>query len=112
MKVQQQGEVYIERIDTLPGGLTAFEETNGNGAYIISHSEKGHHHVIDCADAEVMGDTRSGMDILYAVVKTRTSMYQTASVAHDKAPMTPGNYKLTISREYDPFAEQVRRVAD
>lgn len=113
MNVQQQGEVRIERVDEMPEGLIPFTEKDEAGRFIISHSEKGHHHVIP-GDCEVVERPMSdGLRQIYAIVKNPdAAMIQTASEAHEKAPMPPGIYKLTISREYDPFAQQARRVAD
>lgn len=117
-KVQQQGEVRIERIDSLPDDLKPFEEKTANGAsFIIAHSERGHHHVLDVADCEVMErplppEFGEGMSVLYAIVKNPTEMRQDASVPHETAPMEPGIYQLTISTEVDPFTKQARRVAD
>ena len=118
MKVQQQGEVRIEKIEALPEGLSKFEDlTDNKKSYIISHSEKGHHHVLDCADCEVLerqlpAEFGEGMKVLYAIVKNPTSMRQDAAVPHDVAPMEPGIYELIISTEVDPFTKQARRVAD
>lgn len=117
MKVQQQGEVRIEKIDDLPDGLNPFTETNAKGSYIISHSEKGHHHVIDADNVQVLERPLSpefgkGMRILYAIVSEPTVMYQDANVPHEPAQMPAGVYELTISVETDPFTKQARRVAD
>ncbi|MEL6388394.1 MAG: hypothetical protein AAFR00_13670 [Pseudomonadota bacterium] len=115
MQTQQQGEVYIRRIEELPDvPMANFKERDKADAYIISHSEKGHHHVIPGCDADVMVAERPGdaMRILYAIVKNPTAMVQTAAVAHEEAPLAPGIYELRISREYDPFADQIREVAD
>lgn len=108
--VQQQGEVRIEMVDCIPECLPEHDELNADGAYIISHSEKGHHHVLERSAATVYRS--SNANILYAIVENPTAMKQTATVAHKEAPMAPGMYRLTISREYDPFADEVRRVAD
>ncbi len=117
-QVFQQGEVRIERIEDLPDGLEPFTEKTSNGkAFIISHSERGHHHVLDCADCEIMErklpeEFGAGMRILYAIIKEPTEMRQDAAVPHDTQPMEPGNYQLTISTEVDPFTKQARMVAD
>ena len=113
MHTQQQGEVRIQRIDQLPEGLTPAQERDAQGRWIISHSEKGHHHVLP-ADVEVLERPMSdGLKQLYAIVKNPgAAMIQTASVAHEAAEMPPGLYELTISREYDPFGQQTRRVVD
>jgi len=69
--IAAQGEVRIFRIDALPECIeTKATKKNKAGAHIISHSEKGHHHVLP-ADAVVMERTDNipaGMQILYALL--------------------------------------------
>lgn len=113
--IAAQGEVRVYKINALPKGITTKRpERNAVGAAIISHSESGHHHVI--ADAEVLERTDNvpaGMAILYAICKDPTSLAQDAATPHKSIPLEGGSiYELRVAREYDPFAEQARRVAD
>lgn len=110
-----QGEIYARKIDELPDGLEAFSEKDANGAWIISHSESGHHHVIDAPGVMVMERTKdvpTGMRILYAIVDEPASLKQDAANAHEAHDMDLGIYEMRVSREYDPFLQQARRVAD
>lgn len=113
--IAQQGEVKVFKIDRLPDGMTTKPvERDRNGAAIISHSESGHHHVIGGADViERTDNVPAGMAILYAIVKDPTALKQDAPTPHGEIPLDADSiYELRISREYDPFAEQARRVAD
>lgn len=113
--IGQQGEVRIIRIDHLPEGMEIKPvERDAQGRYIVSHSESGHHHVLP-ADCEVMERTDnvpSGMQTLYSIVSNPGSLTQTAAAGHKEIALAPGIYEFRISREFDPFAEQTRRVAD
>lgn len=108
-----QGEITIIKIDALPEGMaTKPVERNGSG-HIISHSESGHHHVL--TGGEVMERTDNvpaGMQIIYALLDAPASLVQDATVPHDGYDLDPGTYMFKIAREFDPFAEQARRVAD
>ena len=112
--IAQQGEAKVFRIDALPQGMqTRAPERNAKGHAIISHSESGHHHVV--ADAEVIervDNVPAGMAILYAIVKNPTALRQDAASPHEQINLEPGLYEFRVSREFDPFAEQIRRVAD
>lgn len=109
--IQAQGEVYARRIDALPEGLTPVAPEEG--VVIVAHSEQGHHHVLDAAHAEVLErPATDGLRILYAVVREPTALRQTAASPHEEMRLEPGIYELRLAREYDPFADQVRRVAD
>ena len=104
-----QGEVTIYRIDALPDGLIPTSvERNSNG-WIISHSEKGHHHLL--TGGEVM-ERPGAMRVLYAILKEPASFVQDAPVPHEAHSLPEGLYEFRIAREYDPFADQVRQVRD
>ena len=115
MKAFAQGEIYARSIDALPENLTPFTEKDQKGRWIVSHSETGHHHLLDAPGVEVMERTQDvpeGMRILYAIVKEPTRLWQDASAPHEAHNMPPGIYELRIAREYDPLMEQARQVAD
>lgn len=111
--IANQGEIRIDRIDAMPEAETKpFTEKNAKG-FIISHSEQGHHHILR-GDVDVLErvEAPAGAKILYAIVKEPTKLFQDAAVPHDPVDLGPGLYEFRIKREYDPFAEQARRVAD
>lgn len=109
--IGQQGEVRIEKIDALPANLKPFAERTGKG-WIISHSENGNHHLLTGGDVMERVDAPAGMRVLYAILKEPASLIQDASAPHQGFDLEPGIYAFRVSREYDPFAEQARRVAD
>ncbi len=108
-----QGEITLFRVSELPAGLTVHNEKDKRGRPIISHSESGHHHILDCA-AQVMErpNPPSGMRILYALLDAPAALVQDAEDAHERHDLSAGIYEFRIAREYDPFTEQARQVAD
>lgn len=44
-----QGDVYFIRRDAIPVGYSPTEPTSGK--YVVAHSETGHHHVVNAAEA-------------------------------------------------------------
>ena len=55
----------------------------------------------------------AGLRILYAIVREPGAVLrQTAAREHESISLAPGIYEMRVSREYDPFREQARRVAD
>jgi len=80
MRTQQQGEVYMNRIESIPNRETLKAvPSEQNGHIIISHSEKGHNHVLDSRYVDVLERTENvpvGMRILYAIVKDPTSLVE------------------------------------
>lgn len=109
----QQGEVRIIKIDALPERMTTKPVERIAGGFIISHSESGHHHLL--SGGEVMERTDNvpaGMQVFYAILDTPQSFAQDAANPHGSYEMNPGIYEMRVSREFDPFSEMARRVAD
>lgn len=109
--IAQQGEAKIYRISEIPAGEHTPVAKNHEGAWIVSHSEQGHHHVIDGGD--VMERTErvpEGMKILYALLKEPTALRQDAHVPHAPVPLEPGLYEIRIQRE--SFNGNFRTVQD
>ena len=111
--IGQQGEVRIVKIDALPVKMeTKPVEKIGSG-FIISHSENGHHHVLTGGDVmERTNDVPAGMSIIYAILNDPQSLIQDAAAPHGGFDLEPGVYEFRLSREFNPFAEEARRVAD
>lgn len=108
-----QGEVTIIRISAIPDGVsTGPVERTSRGA-IISHSESGHHHILTGGDVvERTSDVPAGMRVLYAILDAPASLIQDAATPHAGYDLPPGVYEFRCAREFDPFSEQARRVAD
>jgi hypothetical protein len=114
-KVSAQGEITTDAVDRLPEGATLRKVLPVNGRLVVSHSEQGHHHYIPAADAELLERTDNvpaGMQIFYSIVKNPTALKQSAATPHEQIALEARIYRHRISREFDPFAEQARRVAD
>lgn len=111
-----QGEITIIQIDAIPPGIQTrpATERNAAGQVIISHSESGNHHVVTGGEVLERIDDKvpAGMAILYAMFDGPESLFQDAAVPHGGYDLPAGTYEFRISREFDPFAEQARRVAD
>lgn len=108
-----QGEISIRRIDTLPPGVKPFEPENGK--YIIGHSETGHHHVLVTDKPKVFqaASAPQGMRILYAVLEQSADLvHMRGHDTHETIHHDPGIYEYRIGREFDPYAELARQVAD
>ena len=111
--IGQQGEVRIIKIDAIPEDMETKKADRVAKGYVISHSESGHHHVLTGGDVmERTSGVPAGMQILYAILESPEALIQDAAVPHGGYDLEAGIYEFRISREFDPFAEQARRVAD
>ncbi len=112
--IGNQGEIRVDQIDKLPEGMTTVDVERIAKGYIISHSESGHHHLLD-GDVKVIertNDIPAGMKMIYAIVNEPSRLHQDAATPHKPIDLDPGIYEMRIKREFDPFTEQARRVAD
>ena len=110
-----QGEITVFPVieGVMPAGLAAMNEKDKLGRPIISHSENGNHHILDRAVAVMeKPDAPVGMRIFYALLEQPAALIQDASDAHGSHELPAGLYEFRIAREFDPFTEQARRVAD
>lgn len=108
-----QGEITIIKIDTIPQGIETKQAERVAKGWIISHSESGHHHVLTGGDVmERTSAVPAGMQILYAILDNPEALIQDAATPHGGYDLAAGTYEFRISREFDPFSEQARRVAD
>ena len=115
--IGDQGEVMIRMVTegTIPDGCTAFNERDRLGRIILSHSEKGNHHVLDDPDVMVMEQTvgvPAGMRFFYALLDKPTRLIQDAGDGHEPHNLPANLYQFRIRREFDPLMQQARQVAD
>ena len=114
-RIGAQGEIMIDELKSLPSFKTKpATEKNAQGQWIISHSEQGNHHVLDggARVLERVEDVPRGMRIFYAILDGPGQLVQDTNGGHESYDLAGKFYEFRISREYDPFAEQARRVAD
>lgn len=108
-----QGEVTIFKISALPEGVQVKPVERATKGFIISHSEQGHHHLLTGGSVmERTDNVPAGMQIFYGILDMPEKFIQDAPTPHKSYDLDPGIYAFHVAREFNPFAEQVRRVAD
>ena len=115
-----QGELRVYKIAALPDNIgSARPNKDRNGAFILAHSEKGHHHVIggnvdviEHTEMQTIGAQTLAMRTLYAIVKAPTALHQTATEGHADLMLAEGIYAIRADVEFDPFADEIREVQD
>lgn len=110
-EVIQQGEVRIKRIADLSNTKELKKVNKPKGGYILSHSESGHHHIL--RDGELLERKgREGLEMFYAILDNPSKITQDAANPHEDQNLPAGIYDIRISREYNPFLKEARRVSD
>lgn len=99
----RQGEVLLQPVKSLPKG-----EISTKKDYVVSHSETGHHHVLE-GEVEVV-ETQD--ETFLNLRKAMQLVHKKSADGHDTLTVKPGKYLVRHKSEYDPFREVVRRVQD
>ena len=103
-----QGDIYVRRIDKLPKG--AIKVVPLNGQVTVTHSETGHHHVMDAEAVTMYKLPDSIMDCLLVVDKPTTLEHLREFDKHEPILFDKGIYHVRRQQEYTP--EGLRRVED
>lgn len=114
MKVIQQGEVRFKYIgETLPeGNYTPIKKESSKG-FILSHSENGNHHILTGGEVLEKPTTLNGLKKFMAVITGTEQLIQdTGNNPHKTHEIGAGVWEVTISREFNPYLQEARRVAD
>lgn len=103
-----QGDVIIRRSDTIPE--TAIRIAPDGDRIIVTHSETGHHHVMEADRVELYQDADNPLIAWLRVNRPATLEHLRPHDTHEPIMFEPGIYKVRRQREYTP--EGWRRVAD
>ena len=102
----RQGDVFIERLDSLTSTNLKARPRQGGRLILAAGSVTGHHHAIAGEHAELFDlEGRPNMVIL--------EVRETSDLTHEEhaaIPIPPGLYRVSIQKEYSPQA--IRNVAD
>ncbi len=103
-----QGDIYISRVAALPKG--AIKTDAEHGRVIVTHSETGHHHVMDADSVTMYRLPDSIMDCLLVVDRPTELRHLRDHDTHEPILFEKGIYHVRRQREYTP--EGLRRVED
>lgn len=103
--VAAQGDLLIVRIDRLPDDIKPLSAERG--AYIVAHSETGHHHVIDAVpNVKWFTGGDSMVSYLQVVEATDTTECLLRHLrefdTHETIKIPSGTFELRRQEEYSP----------
>jgi len=106
-----QGDVLLIPIAALPDTAMATAETE-NGAYIVTHSETGHHHVVkERPTVRMFNDTMNVFRSWLVIEHDPVELEHLRSFdKHESLLLSPGVYEVRRQVEYTPAGWQ--RAAD
>lgn len=107
----QQGDVLFFRMDALPEGVKAKKGNRPGLATFAEGEVTSHHHsaVVEQIDGEDNLVLYEKGGVLYCAVRRETVV---THQEHKPVTLFPGDYRVGIVREYDPFEKEIRDVRD
>lgn len=103
-----QGDIYIRRVEALPANAVAMKPENG--LVIVTHSETGHHHVMNGPNVTMYRLPDSIMDCLIVVEQPTALEHLREHDTHEPIMFDKGIYHVRRQQEYTP--KGLRRVED
>lgn len=100
VKCAAQGDVLFERVETLPEGLVLDKQENG--VFIVTHSETGHHHVIDSKSAQLLIDKTNAFVAYLNVLEPCEVKHMRNFDTHRPIMFDKGVYRVRRQREHTP----------
>lgn len=104
-----QGELYFERVEKLPDGVKEIKAENGR--LVIGHSETGHHHYVEKAQARFYGTDDPNICYLTIDGKYADLIHdKTGPDVHETVKIPNGTFRVRKQQEY--MFDSWRRVQD
>lgn len=107
-KICAQGDVLIRRVEHIPSGIAPVAPTGDH--VIVTHSETGHHHVMERDAVEMFQSADNPLVAWLRVHRPTALIHQRPHDTHEAIHFQPGCYEVRRQREHAP--EGWRRVAD
>ena len=95
--IAAQGELYLIRIEDIPGDAKPIKAEKGNN--IVGHSETGHHHVVPAVDAHLFQAANDPMTMYLHVINETTLKHMKGFDTHEPVKVKPGKYIVPHQRE-------------
>lgn len=109
-RIAAQGDIMILKIDALPKDVELVEHVPEGQHLIVTHSETGHHHVMEREKVTMFENKNNELEVFLQVHRDATLDHLRPHDTHESIAFGPGTYKVIRQREYTP--EGYRRVAD
>lgn len=103
-----QGDVLIRRVASIPSDAAPVAPANGQ--VIVTHSETGHHHVMEAERVEMFQSADNPLLAWIKVHRPAKLVHQRPHDTHEAITFGTGVYEVRRQREYVP--EGFRPVQD
>ena len=110
-KCAAQGDVlFIKMSSSINPNAVGEEILPENGELIVTHSETGHHHVMDPSHAKMYRGVDKDYESVLVIDRPTPIVHKRSHDTHEPIMFDIGTYKVRRQREHTP--EGFRRVED
>lgn len=81
-----------------------------HNAFIVAHSETGHHHVLESKKPFVV--SQSDKQFVIELFEPAKLVHKKTVDKHKTLPVAPGKYEVRYKTEYNPWEGVISRVFD
>lgn len=103
-----QGDVFIQKIKKLPANLKKVEPEGDK--IIVTHSETGHHHLMEAEDVEMYMDPNNPLIAFLEVEKPTELVHMRSFDTHKPILFDKGTYQINRQQEFG--VEGWKKVTD
>ncbi len=96
-----QGDMLMTLVDMIPEQFTK-QAPESNDVHIVTHSETGHHHVVDSGYVDLYTAANDPLVSFLQVVKTTNLRHLREDDTHEDIELDPGIYRINRQREEEP----------
>jgi len=104
------GECFIVKRQIPAEAESKLKEVNGS--YIVGHSESNHHHMVVSDKPMQVLDNDEQYDLYVRLFAPAKVEHKKSFDIHETQALEAGDYAVYHKQEYDPFADELRRVFD
>lgn len=119
-QLKRQGDVALERIDSLPSGLTKRNMSKADSMIIARGENSNHCHAVTGENVEVLEDREGNLYISSEVEFELKHLLESNLITgaevwtkeHTALSFPAGNYVFRPQYEFHPYEDEIRRVKD
>lgn len=103
LKVVRHGEAMLVPVSKIPAGAKQYD------AFVIAHSETGHHHVLE---SNTKFEVIDKDELFIRLFEPAKLVHKKTTDRHNTLIIQPGKYKVVYKNEYNPFLQEIQKVMD
>jgi hypothetical protein len=108
----RQGDVFVEKVESIPAGAIAKKDNivAVGESQNHAHAMFGKHEILE-KDGEIYISVKEEAELKHILLERGVSTDKWTN-EHHSVKLSPGNYKVTLQQQFDPYAKKIVQVRD